>query len=61
MATSHLIYKDEIAKYLKGKFDKNAKILDVGAGEGTYLNYLGDYFEDIEAVEIFKANIDRFK
>lgn len=61
MATSHLIYKDEIAKYLKGKFDKNAKILDVGAGEGTYLNYLGDYFEDIEAVEIFKPNIDRFK
>lgn len=61
MATSHLIYKDEIAKYLKEKFDKDVKILDVGAGEGTYLNYLGDYFKNIEAVEIFKPNIDNYK
>lgn len=61
MATSHLIYKKEITNYLKEKFSKDATILDVGAGEGTYLNYLQDYFTNIEAVEVFKPNIDNFK
>ena len=60
MATSYAIYKKEITDYLKNKFDKNAKILDVGAGEGTYLPFLQDYFTDIEAVEVFKLNIDNF-
>lgn len=60
MATSHLIYKKEITDYLKQNFDKNATILDVGAGEGTYYNYLNDYFTNIEAVEVFKPNIDNF-
>lgn len=61
MATSHLIYKQEIADYLKRKFKKDASVLDVGAGEGTYLNYLQDYFDNIEAVEIFKPNIDNYR
>ena len=60
MATSHLIYKPEITNYLKQNFDKEATILDVGAGEGTYYNYLNDYFTNIEAVEVFKPNIDNF-
>ena len=60
MATSYAIYKKEITDYLKNKFDKNVKILDVGAGEGTYLPFLQDYFTDIEAVEVFKPNIDNF-
>ena len=61
MATSHLIFKKEITDYLKRNFGKNVKILDVGAGEGTYLNYLEDYFKNVEAVEIFKPNIDKYK
>lgn len=60
MATSYATYKKEITDYLKSKFDKNAKILDVGAGEGTYLPFLQDYFTNIEAVEVFKPNIDNF-
>jgi len=60
MATSYAIFKPEIAYYLKHKFDKNAKILDVGAGEGTWLPYLQDYFTNIEAIEIFKPNIINF-
>jgi len=60
MATSYEIYKKEITDYLKNNFDKKAKILDVGAGEGTYLPFLQDYFINIEAVEIFKPNIDNF-
>ena len=60
MATSYAIYKKEITDYLKRNFDKDATILDVGAGEGTYLPFLQDYFANIEAVEIFKPNIDNF-
>lgn len=60
MATSHAIYKREITDYLKRNFDRNVKILDVGAGEGTYLPFLQDYFTNIEAVEVFKPNIDNF-
>ena len=60
MATSYATYKKEITDYLKNKFDKNAKILDVGAGEGTYLPFLQDYFTNIEALEIFKPNIDNY-
>ena len=60
MATSYAIYKKEITDYLKELFTKKASILDVGAGEGTYLPFLQDYFTNIEAVEIFKPNIDNF-
>ena len=60
MATSYAIYKKEITDYLKELFTKKASILDVGAGEGTYLPFLQDYFTNIEAVEVFKPNIDNF-
>jgi len=60
MATSYAVYKTEITNYLKRNFDRNAKVLDVGAGEGTYYNYMHDYFNNIEAVEVFKPNIDNF-
>lgn len=60
MATSYAVYKKEITDYLKTIFTKNARILDVGAGEGTYLPFLEDYFTNIEAVEVFKPNIDNF-
>ena len=61
MATSHLIYKDEIANYLKDSFPEDATILDVGAGEGTYYNYLKDHFKNIDAVEVFKPNIEKYE
>lgn len=57
MPKSYEYGKDRISSYLKSKFPKSARILDVGAGEGTYYNYLHDYFENIDAVEIFKKNI----
>ena len=61
MATSHAVYKVEITNYLKNSFNKNATVLDVGAGEGTYYNYMHDYFNNIEAVEIFKPNIENYE
>ena len=60
MATSYKFYKQSIKKYLKDKFEQNATILDVGAGEGTYFNLLNDYFPIMEAVEVFKPNIDKY-
>lgn len=60
MATSHAIFKTQITDYLKRKFPRNAKILDVGAGEGTYLPFLRDYFTNIEAVEIFEPYIKKY-
>lgn len=61
MATSYKYYKKSIKKYLINKFDENAIILDVGAGEGTYYNLLNDYFKNIYAVEVFEPNIDNYK
>lgn len=60
MATSYSFYKQEIKEYLISKFDNKARILDVGAGEGTYYNLLSDYFKEIDGVEVFKPNIMNF-
>lgn len=60
MAFSYSFFKNDVSNYLKQKFEHNAKILDVGAGEGTYYNYLNDYFKEIYAVEIFKPNIKNY-
>ena len=57
-ATSYSLYKDKVKEYLKSKFGENSTILDVGAGSGTYYNVLGDFYKNMDAVEIFKPNID---
>ena len=61
MATSYNYFKENIKEYIKKNYKKDIKILDVGAGEGTYYNLLGEYFSDIDAVEIFKPNIDNYR
>lgn len=61
MAYSYDFYKQDIKKYLIDKFNKDSTILDVGAGCGTYYNLLSDYFTNIEAVEVFKPNIDNYQ
>lgn len=61
MAYSYKFYKEEIKEYLVSKFKGNAKVLDVGAGEGTYWNLLHEYYKTIDAVEVFKPNIENYK
>ena len=61
MATSYATYKKEITDYLKKHFNQVVTILDVGAGEGTYLPFLLPHFSRIDAVEVFKPNIENFE
>lgn len=61
MAKSYETYKNEITEYLKKKYKNNSTILDVGCGEGTYYNYLHDFFTRIDGVEIYKPNIDKYE
>ena len=60
MAGSYPYFKKEVTQYLKDKFPTTATVLDVGAGCGTYYEYLGNYFENMEAVEVFEPNIKNF-
>lgn len=61
MATSYKYYKKNVKNYLISKFPETATILDVGAGEGTYYNLLHDYFKNMNAVEIFRPNIQKYE
>lgn len=61
MSWSYKWGKDKIREYLISKFKGNAKILDVGAGCGTYYNLLHNYFRLIDGVEVFKQNIETFE
>lgn len=57
MAYSYDYFKQDIREYLLTKFNPSARILDVGCGCGTYFNLLGDYFKEIDGVEVFLPNI----
>ena len=60
MGVSYSYFKKEVREYLVNRFDRDSSILDVGCGSGTYYNLLGDYFENIEGVEVFKGYIDKY-
>jgi hypothetical protein len=60
MPYSYSIYKNEFAAHMKERYPKNMKILDVGAGSGTYGVLLRDYFETIDAVEIYPNYVEMF-
>jgi hypothetical protein len=53
--------REPIKKYLMDTFPKDSKILDIGAGEGTYYNLLSDYFTTFDAVEIWEPYIEEYK
>ena len=60
-ATSYPFFKEEVRDYLKEKFDNECEILDVGAGCGNYYNLLGNFYNKIDAVEIFEPNIKNYE
>lgn len=60
MAGSYPYFKKEVTDYFKTNFPSTSTILDVGAGCGTYYNYLNDYFKQMDAVEVFEPNIIQY-
>lgn len=49
--SSYPYFKRDIRNYLREKYDKNATVLDIGCGSGTYYYLLKDYFNIIDGVE----------
>ena len=52
--------KQLIVHWVKDQFPKGATCLDVGACDGKWWNYLGDYFQ-MDACEAFQPNIQRWE
>jgi 2-polyprenyl-3-methyl-5-hydroxy-6-metoxy-1,4-benzoquinol methylase len=60
MPTSYPLYKDSVRNWVLQNIPSDAKILDVGAGCGTYSDLLRGYGYKIDAVEIWKPYIDKY-
>lgn len=61
MASSYSYYKEDVKEYLENRFKSDISVLDVGAGSGTYYNLVGDYFSKMDAVEVFRPNIEKYR
>lgn len=61
MPYSYPYFKKEVKSWIYKEFDKESKILDVGPGSGTYWSLLHEKFENIDGVEIFAPNIEKFQ
>ena len=54
-------FKTETKDYILENFPKNTKILDVGAGIGTYSDLLKPRgYENMDCVEVFQPYIDQY-
>lgn len=60
MPYSYGEFKTEVRNHIVDNFPRETKILDVGAGSGTYGNLLKEHYNIIDAVEIFPNYIDMF-
>lgn len=61
MPSSTSFFKKETISYIVKNFPKNSKILDVGAGIGTYSDLLKPRgYENIDCVEIFQPYIEQY-
>ena len=61
MPYSTKYFKNETIQYIIDNFDKDSKILDIGAGSGTYSDYLKPFgYKNLDCVEVFKNYIDMF-
>ena len=61
MPTSYPIYKDSVRNWFLNYVPLDAKILDVGAGCGTYSDLLSGYGYKMDAVEIWEPYIDKYQ
>jgi 2-polyprenyl-3-methyl-5-hydroxy-6-metoxy-1,4-benzoquinol methylase len=60
MPYSTTLFKEEIKQHIIKHIDNRIKLLDVGAGCGTYAHLLRGHFERLDAIEIHQPNIQKF-
>lgn len=60
MPYSYTHYKQEIRDHIVDNFPASTRILDVGAGCGTYGALLKPHFEAVDALEIFPDYVENF-
>ena len=54
-------FKEETKKFIEKNFEKEIKILDIGAGAGTYSNLLKPLgYKNLDCVEVFEEYVDKF-
>ena len=56
---SYPLHRDLIKKYITDNFPLDTRIVDVGAGDGTYRDLLPDY--KMDAIEIFQPYCEQYK
>jgi len=61
MPYSYGEFKTQIRNHIVDNFPKHTRILDVGAGSGTYGKMLRPHYKKIDAVEIFPEYVKNFK
>ena len=60
MPTSYPLYKDSVRNWVLNNIPLDAKILDIGAGCGTYSDLLRGYGYKMTAVEIWETYIQKY-
>ena len=60
MPYSYGEFKNEVRNHIVDNFGKETKILDVGAGSGTYGRLLKPHYDVVDALEIFPDYIKTF-
>lgn len=60
MPYSYGEFKNDIRNHIVDNFGKKTKILDVGAGSGSYGKLLKQHYDVVDALEIFPKYIEMF-
>ena len=61
MPYSYPLFKDYVKQHMITNLEQNIKILDIGAGCGTYSHLVKEHFPNMDGVEIFEPYIDQFE
>lgn len=60
MPTSYPLYKDSVRNWFLQNVSTDARIMDVGAGVGTYSDLLRGYGYKMDAIEIWEPYIEKY-